>query len=118
MHTAGAEFRALPINYPSKLDSSTHCSKVSAQIRTRPFTPCPISPLALDTRQSKGVQVRSFQLAIERLRVRPGLAPILIHKPGPLFDESPQRQAALAEVYRRGLEEVGVLLRGVRTRPG
>jgi hypothetical protein len=72
----------------------------------------------LDTRQSEGVQVRSFQLAIERLRARPALAPILIHKPGPLFDESPARQAALAEVYRRGLEEVGVLLAGVRTRPG
>lgn len=28
---------------------------------------------ALDTRQSEGVQVRSFQLAIERLRARPGL---------------------------------------------
>lgn len=73
---------------------------------------------ALDTRQSEGIQVRSFQLAIDRLRARPGLAPILIHKPGPLFDESPQRQAALADVYRRGLEEVGTLLTGVRTRPG
>lgn len=73
---------------------------------------------ALDTRQSEGVQIRSFQLAIQRLRARPALAPILIHKPGPLFDESPARQAALAEVYRRGLEEVGVLLAGVRTRPG
>lgn len=73
---------------------------------------------ALDTRQSEGVQVRSFQLAIDRLRARPALAPILIHKPGPLFDESPQRQAALADVYRRGLEEVGALLTGVRTRPG
>ncbi|WP_114862124.1 Qat anti-phage system QueC-like protein QatC [Azospirillum brasilense] len=73
---------------------------------------------ALDTRQSEGVQVRSFQLAIERLRARPSLAPILIHKPGPLSDESPQRQAALADVYRRGLEEVGALLTGVRTRPG
>lgn len=72
----------------------------------------------LDTRQSEGVQVRSFQLAIERLRARPSLAPILIHKPGPLFDESPPRQAALAEVYRRGLEEVGALLAGVRTHPG
>jgi hypothetical protein len=73
---------------------------------------------ALDTRQSEGVQIRSFQLAIERLRVRPALAPILIHKPGPLFDETPARQAALAGVYRRGLEEVGALLAGVRTRPG
>jgi hypothetical protein len=72
----------------------------------------------LDTRQAEGVQMRSFQLAIERLRARPALAPILIHKPGPLFDESPARQAALAGVYRRGLEEVGVLLTGVRAEPG
>lgn len=72
----------------------------------------------LDTRQAEGQQVRSFQLAIERLRARPGLAPILIHKPGPLRDETPARQAAMAEVYRRGLEEVGALLRDVRTRPG
>lgn len=73
---------------------------------------------ALHTRQAEGIQVRSFQIAIERLRARPDLAPILIHKPGPLFDESPARQAAIASVYRRGLEEVGVLLAGVRTRPG
>ena len=73
---------------------------------------------ALDTRQSEGVQIRSFQLAIERLRARPALAPILIHKPGPLFDESPVRQASLSGVYRRGLEEVGALLAGVRTQPG
>jgi hypothetical protein len=71
----------------------------------------------LDTRQSEGVQVRSFQLAIERLRTRPGLASSLIHKPGPLFDESPTSQAAIAGVYRRGLEEVGTLLAGVRTGP-
>lgn len=72
---------------------------------------------ALDTRQSEGVQVRSFQLAIARLRARPALATILIHKPGPLFDESPARQASLAGVYFRGLEEVGTLLAGVRTQP-
>ncbi|RWL74836.1 MAG: hypothetical protein EOR69_32100 [Mesorhizobium sp.] len=73
---------------------------------------------ALDTRQSEGVQVRSFQLAIDRLRARPALASILIHKPGPLFDESEARQAAIAGVFQRGLEEVGALLAGVRTRPG
>lgn len=72
---------------------------------------------ALDTLQSEGVQIRSFQLAIERLRARPALASIFIHKPGPLIDESPARQASLAEVYRRGLEEVGALLTGVRTQP-
>lgn len=71
----------------------------------------------LDTCQSEGVQIRSFQLAIERLRAQPGLASILIHKPGPLSDESLERQTAIAGVYRRGLEEVGTLLDGVRTRP-
>lgn len=72
----------------------------------------------LNTHESEGVQVRSFQLAIERLRRRPELASILIHKPGPLSDETPARQVALARVYRRGLEEVGTLLNGVRTWPG
>jgi hypothetical protein len=82
------------------------------------YTVDDLTARVLDTRQSEGVQIRSFQLAIERLRARPWLAPILIHKPGPLFDEPPTRKAALAGVYRRGLEEVGVLLDGVRTRPG
>lgn len=72
----------------------------------------------LDTRQSEGQQVRSFQLAIRRLQARPTLATLLIHKPGPLSDEPPARQAALAEVYRRGLDEVATLLAGVTARPG
>jgi hypothetical protein len=81
------------------------------------YTVDDLTTRVLDTRQSEGVQIRSFQLAIERLRARPGLAPILIHKPGPLIDESPVRQEAIAGVYRRGLEEVGALLAGVRTQP-
>ena len=81
------------------------------------YTVSDLTARPLVTRQSEGVQIRSFQLAIERLRARPGLASILIHKPGPLFDESSARQAAIAEVYRRGLDEVGALLAGVRTRP-
>lgn len=82
------------------------------------YTVNDLTARVLDTRQSEGVQIRSFQLAIERLRSRPGLATILVHKPGPLFDESQARQVAIAGVYRRGLEEVGALLAGVRTRPG
>jgi len=82
------------------------------------YTVDDLTERALDTRKSEGVQIRSFQLAIDRLRARPGLAEILIHKPGPLFDESPARQAAIAGVYRRGLGEVGALLKGVRTEPG
>ena len=82
------------------------------------YTVDDLTARALNTRQSEGIQIRSMQLAIARLRARPALAYILIHKPGPLFDETPARQVALAEVYRRGLEEVGTLLAGVRTRSG
>ena len=70
----------------------------------------------LDTRESIGKQVRSFQVAIERLRGRPDLAKLLIHKPGPLTDEIP-RLDQLADVYRRGLDEVARLIDGVETRP-
>jgi hypothetical protein len=70
----------------------------------------------LDTRQAEGQQVRSFQIAIARLSKRPELAKALIHKPGPLYDD-PSRHEGLADVYRRGLEEVGRLLTGVRAAP-
>lgn len=70
----------------------------------------------LDTKQAEGQQVRSFQIAIERLSKYPELAKALIHKPGPLYDD-PSRHDDLADVYRRGLEEVGHLLTGVRAVP-
>ncbi|WP_254446451.1 Qat anti-phage system QueC-like protein QatC [Ruegeria sp. HKCCD8929] len=70
----------------------------------------------LDTRQAEGQQVRSFQLAISRLARRPELARVLIHKPGSLSD-NPDRINAYADVYRRGLEEVGAILAGVKTAP-
>lgn len=70
----------------------------------------------LDTRKAEGVQVRSFQLAIERLRRSPDLAATLVHKPGSLADV-PHQTAELANVYRRGLSEVGHLLKGVRAAP-
>jgi hypothetical protein len=76
-----------------------------------------LSERDLNTRHAKGQQVRSFQYAIERIRQRPELVSVLIHKPGPLSDESPVRQAALADVYRRGLAEVAALLAGVSTTP-
>jgi hypothetical protein len=75
-----------------------------------------LSARELDTRQAEGQQVRSFQLAAARLNARPGLAKLLIHKPGPLHDD-PATLADLASVYTRGLAEVGALLTGVRTKP-
>ena len=72
----------------------------------------------LDTNKAEGQQIRSFQFAINRLRANPLLARLLIHKPGPLSDESAARQDALADVYLRGLAELDALLAGVRTAPG
>jgi len=71
----------------------------------------------LDTRQAEGQQVRSFQLAINRLSERPDLAKLLIHKTGPLIHQTPGERVALAEVYARGLAEVAALLANVQTRP-
>ncbi len=70
----------------------------------------------LDTRQATGVQVRSFQYAIERLKGNPQLANLLIHKPGSLTDESAHLDQ-LADVYRRGLREVAQLIDGAEARP-
>ena len=71
----------------------------------------------LNTNQAEGEQVRSFQIAIDRLAKRPELAPLLIHKPGSLRDVAGDVDA-LAGVYARGLAEVGKLLAGVRAGPG
>ncbi len=70
----------------------------------------------MDTRHAEGKQIRSFHYAIDRLKARPQLAKMLIHKPGPLYD-NPDRLDALARVYQRGLDEVGALLKGVKARP-
>jgi hypothetical protein len=71
----------------------------------------------LDTFEAEGQQVRSLQFAIERLQREPSSAKLLIHKPGPLSDD-PSRWDELADVYRRGLNEVAVILANVTTCPG
>ena len=72
---------------------------------------------SLNSSQAEGEHVRSFQLALERLKAKPALSGILIHKPGSLADV-PERMKGLAGVYRRGMAEVGSLLTGVVTKPG
>ena len=79
------------------------------------YTLADLAAKPLDTKQAEGRQVRSFQFAIARLVKQPQLASILIHKPGSLADETPSQQAALAGVYRRGMEEMAALLADVRT---
>lgn len=80
------------------------------------YTVSNLGAQVLDTRKAEGVQVRSFQYAIERLKKRPQLANLLIHKPGSLADEIAHLDR-LADVYRRGLLEVGQLISSAQTRP-
>jgi hypothetical protein len=81
------------------------------------YTLADLQAAPLNTSEAEGVQVRSFQFAIARLAQKPHLASILIHKSGPLTDEDSSRQAALADVYLRGMNEVGNLLMNVITSP-
>lgn len=67
--------------------------------------------------QPEGEHVRSFQLMAKRIKAKPDLAKILVHKPGPLHDE-PDATPDYADVFRRGVLEVAELLKGVRARPG
>lgn len=78
------------------------------------YTLASLDGAALSTRTSEGQQVRSFQLAIEKLDAKPHLARILVHKNGSLSD-FPERLDDYADVYKRGMGEVKDLLAGVVT---
>ena len=71
----------------------------------------------LATDRAEGEHVRSFQLMAKRIKKAPGLAKILVHKPGPLID-APDEIRGYADVFRRGVLEVGKLVEGVKARPG
>ena len=71
----------------------------------------------LATDRAEGEHVRSFQLMAKRIKKAPGLAKILVHKPGPLVD-APDEITDYADVFRRGVLEVGKLLQDVKARPG
>ena len=53
----------------------------------------------------------------KRIKAKPVLANILVHKPGPLHEE-PAAIEGYADVFRRGVLEVAKLLDSVRARPG
>lgn len=69
------------------------------------YTEESISAILGSHTNATGVQLRSFQLSINRIKRQPGIAKILIHKPGPLISDA-RYLDRLAEVYTRGLLEV------------
>lgn len=70
-----------------------------------PYLVDSVSEIAANHAKGKGVQLRSFQIAINKIKGQPQLAKILIHKSGPLSGDSDYLQE-LSDVYRRGLLEV------------
>jgi 7-cyano-7-deazaguanine synthase in queuosine biosynthesis len=85
----------------------------------RDSTPYRIANLraqVLDTNKAEGKDVRSFQLALQRLTNNPARARFDIHRPGPLIDHR-SRLADYEQVYVGGMHEVKQLLRGVRAEP-
>jgi hypothetical protein len=71
----------------------------------------------LDARSAESEHIRSFQLMGRRLSKSPGIEEVLVHKPGPLSDYPAPDIAHFAAVFRRGIEEVGAILKGVTVKP-
>ncbi len=69
-----------------------------------------------DSLKAEADSVRSFQLAISRLRDDIRRARILIHKAGPLGSDAAELEA-LAQVYLRGMREVAQIVEHVQTAP-
>jgi len=79
------------------------------------YTLSDLRAVNLDPNQAEGQQIRAFQFAVARIRSKPGIEKILVHKPGSLNDVKGSVDD-LAAVYRRGMEEIAVILDGVQTR--
>jgi len=71
----------------------------------------------LSSTTAEGQQIRSLQYALARLAAKPHRAAIAIHRHGSLADVTPTDQHELAQVHLRGMDELGRILHGVRTRP-
>jgi hypothetical protein len=82
-----------------------------------PYTLDSLTTHPLDAKRAESEDVRSFQMMARRLAARPELARILVHKSGPLSDYSDGEIADYADVFRRGIEEVGAIVNDAVVRP-
>lgn len=67
----------------------------------------------LNARRAETEQIRSIQLMHRRLSEHPELAKVLVYKAGPLSDYSQAEITEYANVFQRGIAEVGALLENV-----
>jgi len=76
----------------------------------------PIDDTIINSKNVKGIQIRSFQIACEKIRNNPNLAKTLIYKPGPLND-TPDEISLYEDLYRRGMDEVYNLIKDIDVEP-
>jgi len=81
-----------------------------------PYQLADLHAQTIRTDRAEGNHIRSFQLAISRLRTFPDRTRLDIHRSGPLNDH-PGDIDAYCEMYAEGLEEVARLIEGVRAEP-
>ncbi len=73
------------------------------------YTETSIQKMKARSAEGIGVQLRSFQYAIDKIKNNPDIAALYIHKSGPLVrDEEYLKE--LADMYRRGLLEVDAFI--------
>lgn len=82
------------------------------------YTPygLPLDNTIIDSKTAKGIQIRSFQLAFEKLQANPSLAKVLIHKPGSLQDASDEIPL-YENLYYQGMKEVYELVKDIPIKP-
>lgn len=81
------------------------------------YTIADLHARTLNSKAAEGEHIRSFQMMARRLKRRPGLEKILVHKSGPLSDYGAAEVAKYADVFRRGIEEVDVVTGRAVVRP-
>lgn len=64
----------------------------------------------LNAKQAEASNVRAFQMMSHRVSKQPGISSVLVYKTGPLSDYSAKEISEYADVFRRGIEEVGALV--------
>lgn len=78
------------------------------------YTERSISKMQNNSASGIGIQLRSFQYAIEKIKNSPNLERIYIHKSGPL-PQNEEYLSKLASTYRRGLLEVDSFIQDMIT---
>lgn len=73
------------------------------------YTETSIHHMQSSNASGTGVQLRSFQYAIEHIKKHPNIQRISIHKSGPLPQDE-EYLSELASTYRRGLLEVDAFI--------